>query len=69
MPVLKVEFRGTVLVMQIALLDQYVTDLHIKKTVDHGLARRSGLAGLRLVGRAVGVDDQVQLGVNDLQVA
>jgi hypothetical protein len=68
-PVLEVEGRGAIIVIQNALLDRNVAGLQIEEAVQRGLARFSWLAGLRLVGRAVGVDDQVQLGPEDDQFA
>ena len=69
MPVLEVELRGAILVIQIALLDRYMTGLHIEEHVERRLTRFSGLAGLRLVGRAVGVHNDVKLWLHYFQVA
>jgi hypothetical protein len=68
-PVLEIEAGGAVLVVQNALLDGDAADLQIEEAVQGGLTRLLRLARLRLVGGAVGVDDQMELGLKNLQAA
>ena len=67
--ILKVKGGGAILVVQRTLLYLYAVCLQIKESVQRRLAGLSRLARLRLVGRAVGVNDQMQLGTGDFQVA
>ena len=53
--------------MQNSLLDRDMAGLHVEQRVERGLARSSGLARVRLIGRSVGIDDEVQAGMLDLQ--
>jgi hypothetical protein len=66
--ILKIEGRGAILIVQVALLDHNQAGLQIEKPFGERLARPSGLARPRLVGRSVGVDDQVQPGLEDFEL-
>ena len=69
-PVLEVEGSGAILIVQKALLDGDVAGLQIKKAIQ--IADLPGLRGLRGCGWLVepsGIDDQVDLGLENLQIA
>ena len=69
MPVLKIKSGRAILIVENALFHLDVARFEIKECVDRGLARLFLLAGLGLVCRAVGVDDQMQLRPEDFQIA
>ena len=67
--ILEVKGRGAVLVFQKALLDRNVAGLEIEKFVEYAALRLFRRGGVRLVGRAVRIDNQMQPGPVDFQVS
>ena len=43
--------------------------MQVEKGIERGLAAAPRLAGMGLVGRAVGIDDEVQCGAGDFEIA
>ena len=55
--------------MQHPLLDRDMAGPHVEQRVESGLVRTAGPPRMRLIGRSVGIDDEVHAGPVDLQAA
>ena len=67
--ILSVECGGAIVVIQHSLFDRDLAGTQIEERVDCRLAVLFGPERARLIRRTVGIDDEVQLGPDNLQVA
>ncbi len=68
MAFLKVEFRSAVLVIEGALFQGDAAGLQVEELVERAFAGSAWPGGSGLVGRSIGIDDQMQRGVHDLEI-
>src|SRR5580658_6724328 len=67
--ILEVERSRATVIVQHSAVDCDVAGLEIEKLVESGLAGPRSAQWMRLVGRAVGVDDEMDLGMRDVEIA
>ena len=63
-----IDLVGTIVVIEDAMFDLDVTGLQIEHRID-GVRGRPSMRWLRLVGGSVGIDDEVNLRLHDVEVA